>query len=115
MDFTTFVRKPFTVEAVEITTENIAEIAEHVGTLRFEDGHPYIEVNRHKVPNVVKVHPGYFMTTLNKQVRCYSGHVFKKEFTELTPGLERIVNQFDGKPEDVFPEEGRIQPVEDHA
>ncbi len=47
MEFTTFVRKPFTVEVVEVTDENIAEIAELVGTLRCkEDGSRYIHVDR---------------------------------------------------------------------
>ncbi len=34
MDFTTYVRKPFTVEATEITLENIEELAPLVGTSR---------------------------------------------------------------------------------
>ncbi len=53
MEFTTFVRKPFTVDAVEVTEENIAEIAELVGVLRQkEDGAPYIHVDRRLIPNI---------------------------------------------------------------
>lgn len=59
MNFTTFVRKPFVVEAVEITIDNIAEVAKSVGDLReMEDGTLYILVDNRLVPNVNKVFPG---------------------------------------------------------
>ncbi len=61
MDFTTFVRKPFPVDVVEVTEENIAEIAELVGTLKKkEDGTSYIHVDRRLVPNIYRVFPGFF-------------------------------------------------------
>jgi len=43
MEFQTFVRKPFVVEAIEVTVENINDISEFVGTMRTkDDGTPYI-------------------------------------------------------------------------
>jgi hypothetical protein len=81
MEFTTFVRKPFTVEAVEITTDNIAEVAKYVGDLKEkEDGSQYILVDRRLVPNVFRVTPGFFMTKMGENVRCYSRKVFEAQF-----------------------------------
>lgn len=92
MDFTTFVRKPFMVEAVEITVENISEIAPLVGKLRTrEDGTPYIQVNRKVVPSVFQVFPGYWMTKMGDNIRCYSPTVFPKQFAESTAEIEAWV------------------------
>lgn len=92
MEFTTFIRKPFIVNVVEITENNIAELAELVGTLeQKEDGSPYIRVNRKLVPNVFRVFPGYFMTKLGDNVRCYSKPVFEKQFARSTPEIESWV------------------------
>lgn len=92
VELTKFVRKPFTVEAVEITIDNIAEIATVVGTLRTkEDGSPYIQVNRQLVPNVFKVYPGFWMTKLGNNIRCYSGHIFTAQFIEISPNIEKLL------------------------
>jgi hypothetical protein len=97
MEFTTFVRKPFIVEAVEVTNENIAEVAKYVGDLREkDDGTPYILVDRRLVPNVFKVYPGFFMTKMGENVRCYSKKIFKEQFVmqteELKPWIEFMAN-----------------------
>lgn len=93
MEFTTFVRKPFTVDAVEVTEENIAEIAELVGVLRQkEDGAPYIHVDRRLIPNIYRVYPGFWMTKMGDNVRCYSNQVFKKQFIESSPEIETRVS-----------------------
>jgi hypothetical protein len=89
MDFTTFVRKPFVVEAVEVTTANIAEVAKHVGDLREkEDGTPYILVDRRLVPNVFRVYPGFYMTKMGENVRCYSRKIFKEQFTPKNDAIQ---------------------------
>ncbi len=94
MEFNTFVRKPFIVEAVQITTENIAEVAKFVGTLRNEDDKPYIQVDRRLVPNVYKVHPGFWMTKMGENIRCYSDHIFRAQFMQMTADLEEVVAYF---------------------
>lgn len=91
MEMETFIRKPFTVKAVEITAENIAEIAPMVGSLKQKDGQPYIQVNRKKVPNLYEVHIGYWMTKMNGKVRCYSDRVFTEQFTQMTPEIDSWV------------------------
>lgn len=102
MDFTTFVRKPFVVEAIEITPENISEIAEHVGDLkRKEDGTLYILVDRRLVPNVQRVYPGFFMTKMGENVRCYSRKIFTDQFMEkddtIQPWLDFLNNSPNGE------------------
>jgi hypothetical protein len=89
MNFTSFVRKPFVVEAVEVTAENIAEVAKYVGDLREkEDGTPYILVDRRLVPNVFRVYPGFFMTRMGENVRCYSRKIFKEQFIQQTDEIK---------------------------
>lgn len=106
MDFTTFVRKPFTVEAVEVTPENIEEIAKLVGTLRTkENGTPYIQVDRRLVPNIYRVYPGFWMTKMGDNIRCYSKRVFEEQFIQTSEEIQEWVafmneepnhNVFDG-------------------
>jgi hypothetical protein len=92
MEFNQFVRKPFVVEAVEVTEENIEEVAEYVGTLRKkDDGTPYIQVDRRLIPNVFRVFPGFWMTRMGDNIRCYSKRVFNDQFTEITPDIQTWV------------------------
>lgn len=89
MDFAEYVRKPFVVNAVLITEENIAEIAEHVGLLRKkDDGTSYIQVDRRLIPNVFRVYPGFWMTKMGDNYRCYSGRVFEEQFVQNGPGVD---------------------------
>lgn len=97
MDFTKVVRKAFIVDAVEITADNIAEIAPLVGLLATEeDGTPYILVDRRLVPNVHKVSPGFWMTKMGRQVRCYNKRLFDQQFTPNTPEIEGWIDYIDG-------------------
>lgn len=94
MDFTKFVRKPFLVEAVKVTKENISEIAELVGTIqKKEDGTPYIKVDRRLFLNVDRVYPGFWMTKMGDRIRCYSKQVFEKQFTEVNSHNELLVRK----------------------
>jgi hypothetical protein len=88
LKFTEYVRKPFVVDVVEVTAENIAEIATYVGDLRQkEDGTPFIFVDRRLVPNIYRVYPGFFMTRMGDHIRCYSRKVF---FEQFVPNDEHI-------------------------
>lgn len=81
MEFNDYVRKPFGVSAVEITADNIEEVAKHVGDLRTkDDGTPYILVDRRLVPNVTRVYIGFWMTKMGENVRCYSRKIFREQF-----------------------------------
>lgn len=99
MNFATFVRKPFAVEAVEITEENIAELAEFVGTLKTKgDGQPFIQVDRRLVPNIYRVYPGFWMTRMGDNVRCYSKRIFMEQFVETTDEIETWVSFMNNHP-----------------
>lgn len=78
-----YVRKPFIVEAAEVTVENIAELASQVGTLvEPEEGSPFIEVDPKKVPHVTRVFPGFFVTKMGKRTHCYSPKAFASQFAD---------------------------------
>jgi hypothetical protein len=98
MEFTTYVRKPFIVQAVEITAENITEVAKYIGDVRErEDGTKYILVDERLVPNVGRVYPGFFMTKIGENVHCYSRRIFREQFVKedenIRPWLEFMENQ----------------------
>ena len=77
------------VDAVEITPENIEEVAKYVGDLREkEDGTKYILVDRRLVPNVFRVYTGFYMTKMGENIRCYSRKIFKEQFTEHNDSVQ---------------------------
>src|SRR6188768_379385 len=101
MEFTQYVRKPFIVEAVEVTVENMAEVAKYVGEMREkDDGTPFIYVDRRLVPNVFRVYPGFYMTRMGDHIRCYSRKVFLEQFVPSHPDVVawvEFINNGDGK------------------
>jgi hypothetical protein len=117
MDMTTFVRKPFKVEAIEITEENIEEIAEFVGTLRTkEDGTLYIQVAPRLVPNVFKVFPGFWMTKMGDNIRCYSKKIFNEQFVKNAPDIDEWVQFMNQKAaEPTVGQFGRIVDIDPDA
>jgi len=102
MEFITHVRKPFVVQAIEITADNIEEIARYVGDLEHkEDGTPYILVDRRKVPNVARVYPGFFMTKMGEHVRVYSRKIFSEQFMLKDETVQPWLDFLDGKKTDM--------------
>lgn len=88
VEFQTFVRKPFLIQAVEITPENIAELAPLIGVLKQNPRRgPFIVIDNNKVPNIPKAYPGYWITRMDDRIRCYSKKVFSQEFVECTDAL----------------------------
>jgi hypothetical protein len=98
MEFTEYIRKPFTVQAIEITRENIEECAKFIGDVReMEDGRPYILVDSRLVPNLERVFPGYFMTKMGDNVRCYSKRVFNDQFVAADDNIAAWVAYLNGE------------------
>lgn len=98
MELTTYVRRPFTVDAVEITKENIAEIAPFVGALKEKpDGTPFIQVDKRLVPNVFRVYPGFFMTQLADHIRCYTPKAFADQFITCDDDIMSWVSYLDSE------------------
>src|SRR5688572_13914641 len=57
--FHTYLRKPFTVRAIQVTIENIHQLSLLIGELREPDGvPPFIRVDKKRVPNVYNVYLG---------------------------------------------------------
>src|SRR4051812_13843273 len=105
MDFENYIRKPFGVKAIEVTKENIHEIAAMVGKIHYNDeGVPYIEVDKNRVPNIAQVWPGYWLTkTGNGKVRCYTRKVFNNQFVASTDEIEDWIRFINGKPARTMP------------
>lgn len=81
MEFNTYTRKPFVVEATRITAENIEDVAKLIGDIRTkEDGTPFIVVNRRIIPSISRVYVGYWLTQMGDNLRCYSDKVFTDQF-----------------------------------
>lgn len=93
LNYIPYIRRPFEIEAVEITEDNIADIAPLVGELcHKDDGSPYIEVDKRLVPNVFKVYPGFYMTRMGDNVRCYSRRVFHEQFVVKTEEMDKLLD-----------------------
>lgn len=75
-------RKPFYIEAVQITTENIEEIAELIGRVmtKEEDGSPFIQIDNVIIPGISRAYPGFWLTIMNDRYRCYSNKIFTSQF-----------------------------------
>ncbi len=91
MHFDTFVRKPFVVEAVQVTEDNINSIAKSVGVIKKNsDGSPFILPNRKLFPNNSEISLGYWMTRMGKQLRFYSPSVFNNQFIRSNDDVEML-------------------------
>lgn len=91
LTLTPFVRKPFEVEAVQITEENIASLAKYIGDLEHQEGDtPYIKVDRRLVPNVFRVTPGFWMTRMGDNTRCYSDKIFTEQFVQKNATIAQM-------------------------
>ena len=84
MQFDRFIRKPFSVEAVQISYDNIEQIAGVLGELKEKDGEKWIAIDRRLVPNIRKAYVGWWVTKMDENYRAYSPKVFEKEFMNYT-------------------------------
>jgi len=83
MEFVKFKRRPFEIEAVQITEENMEELAKLTGEYvpsTDPDTGPYIKINKRLVPNVRRAYVGWWVTQMNDDVRCYAPKIFEEQF-----------------------------------
>lgn len=88
MEFIKFIRRPFEVDALEITEENIREVAKLIafGNVRKKDGAHFIIVDRRIIPGgIERVYPGWFLTKMGNNYRCYAPTLFNAQFLENAP------------------------------
>lgn len=109
MNFDHYIRKPFTVEAVEITRENIAEVSELIGELREKDGQPFVAINRRLVPNIHRAYLGWYVTKMGDNFRVYTQKVFLEQFAPHEAGTGYF---FEESPD---PDEYTQVPVDEEA
>lgn len=94
--FDNFTRRSFDVEAVQITEENIHELARFVGEVKSENGIEYIVLDRRIVPTVSRAYIGWWVTRMNDNMRCYSNKTFHNQFeprvtqTEEPSGIQTV-------------------------
>lgn len=108
MEFKTFIRKPFQVQAVQITSENMEEVAIMIGgRIKVDESTdiPFIQLNRQIIPNVGKAYIGWWVTQLGENFRCYATKVFHEQFDEVTTDQPltngQIINNSDAERVDV--------------
>lgn len=93
LQFNKFVRTPFAVEAVQITSENMADVAELIGELKEQDGVPFILINKRIVPLINRAHVGWWVTKFGDNYRCYSDKTFTDQFKAQTPEWEKWLTE----------------------
>lgn len=105
MEFQPYIRKPFEVEAIEITDDNIKDLAKFIGKLHFSDeGVPFIDVDPKKVPSVTRVWPGYWLTKVgSNNYRCFTKKIFTAQFTQSSDEIADWVRFINGQPAKTVP------------
>jgi hypothetical protein len=90
MDFKDYVRKPFTIKAVEVTDENFEEVAAFCGkSIQVtQKGDRFILVNRRIIPTGTKIFVGWWITVMDDNIRCYPPRSFESQFTKATESGE---------------------------
>lgn len=90
MQTTKFTRKPFEVDAVQVTAENIDEVAKWCqGEVTTEDGQPCIKVRVLRALNErqTKAFVGDWVLYAGTGYKVYIDKAFKKSFVEKTEEL----------------------------
>lgn len=90
MEFTgTYSRKPFVVEAIQITEENIDELAAlPLGEVKEKDGSKFIALDKRIVPNIHRAFVGWWVTRMDDNLRCYSPKIFEEQFEEASEDVK---------------------------
>lgn len=77
----TYIRKPFPVEAVQITEENIDDIAAIIGEVVVnEKGIRLIKLNRELIPRMSHAYIGWYVTRMGPLYRCYKADLFESQY-----------------------------------
>ena len=110
MEFNSYIRRPFVVEAVEITEENLEEVAKYVGEVKSDDeGNRYIRVDRRLVPALFKVYPGFYFTRMGDKHRCYTPEIFAKQFADASPEVMQWVDYLNSEDETEQPKQDEVE------
>ena len=88
MEFQEFVRRPFKVEAIRITEENIDEVAALIGEVKVhtKTKDKFILLDKRIVPSMTRAFVGWWVTRYNDNLRVYSNKIFLEQFTVCDEG-----------------------------
>jgi hypothetical protein len=104
IEFTPYIRKPYRVDALKVTGNNIHVVAELIeGTVETaQDGKTFIRTHRKVVKNVDNIWPGFFLTKVRKKTLAYPSRLFYRNYVEPTEDVEDFVVFLEklGSPED---------------
>lgn len=85
------IREPFAIEAIQVTNDNMAELAKVFGRLMVEeDRTPYIAVSRKYARRGWKLHLGGYVTRMDEKIRFYSEKVFRDQFVPRSTWLSHM-------------------------
>lgn len=93
LNFTPYKRRPFEVEAVQITEDNIEECALLIGELDEKDGEPFVRINKRIVPNIHRAYVGWWITRMDDNLRCYSSRIFDEQFEPNVSGFPETAEE----------------------
>ena len=82
MEFSPFIRVPFTISACQITEENLEAAAELLGEVQTEGDVRFIALSRKRGPNT-RVYIGWWVTRFNDNVHCYPPKTFTEQFVQM--------------------------------
>lgn len=87
LETTKYIRKPFEIDAVQVTTDNIAEVAKWVdGEIRSDDLGQYVKVRVHRPLNdrQTKAYVGDHVLYAGTGYKVYTDKAFKNSFEQAS-------------------------------
>ena len=84
-------RRPFSITAVQITEENLEEIAALISASVTTTPHTrFIDVNPSIIQGIGVIKPGWWITLMEGSYRAYTNDVFHRLFKADVPHVDRI-------------------------
>lgn len=109
-----YVRKPFEVEAVEVTEENIEDVAEWCQGTLMSDNRPFIKVRVARALNErqTKAYPGDWVLYAGTGFKVYTPKAFHKTFEPLNGvAKDAVVQAEKGDPENLNEGPSTVNPL----
>jgi hypothetical protein len=86
LEYQTYERIPFTIQAVEITRDNFDEIAALIGVgvepSPYDDGERCILVDSKKIQKMPRAFLGNYLTKSGSHFRLFTRRVFSQQYTQ---------------------------------
>lgn len=91
--FSIYARRPFTVEALEFTKENLEDFCPALGEMDAKaDGTPFIRANPDVVQTVTRIFPGFWLTRMGPHIRVWNRRIFRDQFVEADESVLDLVS-----------------------